>query len=646
VENRQQDAAKRETEQRASEVRQREAERQAAENRQRETIKQATEKRAQDNDTAPIQNPRREQNNTNTTQNQSSNPASSQPSTNTTDRPRLQDTQRRNKNQDNATDLNTRDGGKDRENRTGNNATKISPLDASPSTNASSNNTRRLGTGRRNPTQSGINGDSTSPSNNGEQSRISEVRKRLGGLGQDASNKAPDRHGQGTQPIPPKPDDHTAINHPPKDKDNEKQQGDIKSKPDLPPGADKHPGTDKHPPHDSQPTKFPERVKLGELDHVVAGDTAQKLKISEQYKLWGDGDVARRLDLQKHAAGIRGPEHGPHIDSPHGPPPDIYEHHPNFYYGWVSPAYMHHCVQFNYWGPSFFSGVCWYPTWNPWVEWSWHHHCHPRWDPRPIWCRPVVYDPCPAWEYYEIPDWRPLPVVVCGTWVNVPPVIVEAHQTDLELLAVRFVDPGHPEENLGPRYRVWFRNNSDEPVTQPFNVVLFASNDGKLVAGLPQAGVRVASIEANDTQSVDIRLPIEVYRMGRDANGKPAPFSTLHVLVDANREISETTRADNGAQLVPAEILPVDPAVFEVEPAAASAGNEILLAGEGLGPQPGQVLVVVDGKEIDAEILGWYDLGVRFTMPKTNLAIPTNAEVVVIRGDGAASNPLPINLKP
>ena len=43
------------------------------------------------------------------------------------------------------------------------------------------------------------------------------------------------------------------------------------------------------------------------------------------------------------------------------------------------------------------------------------------------------------------------------------------------------------------------------------------------------------SIEAGDTQSVDIRLPIEVSAMWRDAEGKPAPFQVLHVLVDANR---------------------------------------------------------------------------------------------------------------
>ena len=183
-------------------------------------------------------------------------------------------------------------------------------------------------------------------------------------------------------------------------------------------------------------------------------------------------------------------------------------------------------------------------------------------------------------------------------------------------MAVRFVDPGHPEEKLGPRYRVWFRNNGAAPVTQPFNVMLFAGNDERLAANLPQAGVRVTAIEAGDIQSVDIRLPVEVYTMGRDAQGNPAPFAMLHVLVDANREVPETTKANNGARLAPAEILPVDPAAFEVDPVAARPGGEVLLAGEGFGPQPGRVLVVVGGQEMDAEILGWYDLGVRLALPR------------------------------
>jgi hypothetical protein len=371
-----------------------------------------------------------------------------------------------------------------------------------------------------------------------------------------------------------------------------------------------------------QKNAFQERLKKGDLDRVTAGKTAKQLNLANQYRMYQKGDVARRLDLEKH---------GPH---------------PTVYHGVVSPLYKNHCMKYAYWGPAFFAGVCLYPHWNPWVEWSWHHHCPPYWDPRPYWCRPVIYQPCPVWVYWETPVWTPLPEAACGTWVDLKPVVLPPDDADLQLVAVRFVDPGHPEEKLGPRYRVWFRNNGSQPIGQPFNVMLFAGNDEQLAADTPQAGVRVTGIEPAGIQSVDIRLPMEVYEMGRDAHGKPAPFSVLQVLVDANQEIGETTKANNGARLAPAEILPVDPASFELQPKAAKAGEEILLAGEGFGPQPGRVLVQVNGQEIDGEILGWYDLGVQWTLPKLALAAPVEADVIVIRGDGAAANPIKITITP
>ncbi len=176
--------------------------------------------------------------------------------------------------------------------------------------------------------------------------------------------------------------------------------------------------------------------------------------------------------------------------------------------------------------------------------------------------------------------------------------------------------------------------------------MLFAGNDDKLTADLPRSGVRVKSMDAGDIQSVDIRLPIEVAAMWRDADGNPAPFQVLHALVDANREIEETTFTNNGAKFAREEVLPVDPAAFEVDPSSLTAGGEMILAGEGLGPQPGQVLVNVAGREMPAEVLGWYDLGVRINVPQIELSEPTPAEVIVVRGDGAATNPIKITLLP
>lgn len=387
--------------------------------------------------------------------------------------------------------------------------------------------------------------------------------------------------------------------------------------------------------------RFDARFRSGEWDHLTKGSVAQRVKLHDQYRLSREGDVARRLELHKSVAGLA---HAP--DARH----DRHDHYPNFhhrypYFGRVSVSFTAGCFTGWYAGPSYLAVRCWYPRWSPWVHWSWHYHCHPIWDPRPLWCRPIVYEPAPVWVYYELPVWTPLPVVSCGTWVDVAPVVVR-DPFDLQLLAVRFVDPGHPEQRQGPRYRVWFRNNSERPVTQAFNVTLVASDGPKPALGAPQAGVRVTAVEAGDTQSVDIRLPFEAGQLAHDPLGQPAPFGTLHAVVDSHREIEEANRANNGAALARAEILPVDPAAFQADPDTAPAGGELVVAGEGFGPEPGKVLVHLGGLEMDAEILGWYDLGVRLRLPHLPLSGPTAADVVVVRGDGAAANPMQVTVTP
>ena len=404
---------------------------------------------------------------------------------------------------------------------------------------------------------------------------------------------------------------------------------------------------------------FSERHRSGDLDRLTRGEIGRKVKLADQFRMMERGDVARRLGLHGHGTGhghghdqghMRDHGHGhDHGRPPHAPNlfrPDHSRWHVDHHYrGPVSSRYVHGCFQFYYWGPSYFPSYCWYPRWSPWVDWCWHYRSHVLWDPRPLWCRPVVYVPAPRLIYYEVPVWAPLPAVECGTWVDVKRVVVGADY-DLQLLAVRFVDPGHPEEQLGPRYRVWFRNNSESPLARPFDVFLVASQDEKLLANSPQAGVRVTSMQPGETQSVDVRLPFDAQAPGAAIPGGRAPLATLHVLVDANREVSERVETNNGVTLRREEILPVDPAAFELEPTAGTVGGEVVLAGEGFGPEPGQVLLHLGGIEMEAEILGWYDLGVRLVLPDLPLATPTEAELIVIRGDGAAANPLPITIAP
>ncbi|HTQ37940.1 MAG TPA: hypothetical protein VMJ32_02870 [Pirellulales bacterium] len=163
-------------------------------------------------------------------------------------------------------------------------------------------------------------------------------------------------------------------------------------------------------------------------------------------------------------------------------------------------------------------------------------------------CDPCHCHCCSWWYCWNYPCWCPLYSCSCGCYDDVP--VVECDQGyDLQLLAVRTLDSGDPDQQLGPAFRVWFRNNSEVAINHPFNVLILAARDAQPTADLPQAGVRVNSIDAGQTLAVDIRLPVDANQPG---------FPMLHVLVDSHREIAEVNEDNNGLVINRADILPVD----------------------------------------------------------------------------------------
>jgi hypothetical protein len=116
------------------------------------------------------------------------------------------------------------------------------------------------------------------------------------------------------------------------------------------------------------------------------------------------------------------------------------------------------------------------------------------------------------------------------------------------------------------------------------------------------------------------------------------------VLVDANRVLNDVAMTNNGVVLDRGDIQPVDPAAFHVDVDVATAGQIVTIAGEGLGPEPGQILLQVGTETYQPEILGWYDLGVQLRLPAVNADGLTEGDLVLVRGDGAAANPLAIQI--
>ncbi len=269
--------------------------------------------------------------------------------------------------------------------------------------------------------------------------------------------------------------------------------------------------------------------------------------------------------------------------------------------------------------------------------------------------RPLEVEAGPQWvendlqqqQQQQQPQWQLLYDVPSGTWVDVPFPELADNAVDLQLLAVRFVDPGHPERNLGPRYRVWLRNNGKQAIATAFNVLALASNSDVASGSNPQATVRINSMQPRTIEAVDIRLPMSVASMSRDGQGRAIPFTQLHVVVDSHRELTGDAIPLNNGVIVPRDqILSVDPAIFSADSTEAAVGSLINLAGEGFGPEPGQVVVSIGDLQLDAQIEGWYDLGIRLALPDLQLADVQDAKILVIRGDSIASNPIAFTLLP
>ena len=176
--------------------------------------------------------------------------------------------------------------------------------------------------------------------------------------------------------------------------------------------------------------------------------------------------------------------------------------------------------------------------------------------------------------------------------------------------------------------------------------MLLASNTREASGNIPQAGVEIDNIEAGAIRTVDIRLPFEASTLARDSKDRAVPFRFLHVLVDSHQDVDESFEENNGIVLARGDVLPVDPASFSTNVTSAAPGSMVNVAGEGFGPEPGEVIVHINGLELQAEIYGWYDLGVHIKLPALPVATETQAEIVVVRGDGAVSNPVQVLIVP
>ena len=204
----------------------------------------------------------------------------------------------------------------------------------------------------------------------------------------------------------------------------------------------------------------------------------------------------------------------------------------------------------------------------------------------------------------------------------------------MQLIDLRFVDPGNPIEKVGPRFRIFFRNSSPA-ISLPFDMVLAGGIDRQLKAGLPQAVERVSALQPGQTIGVDVRLPIEAMAMAYPGEDRPAPFSMLFVLIAGQQDLLGGARMKTLAVVPRIGIQSVELAIIKPANPVAPAGATITLRGEGFGLQTGQVGLILPGLKLVAQVVNWGPLGIQVKLPELALAAPTAGKLLVLRTDGA-----------
>jgi hypothetical protein len=217
---------------------------------------------------------------------------------------------------------------------------------------------------------------------------------------------------------------------------------------------------------------------------------------------------------------------------------------------------------------------------------------------------------------------------------------VPAGKFPIELVDVRLIDIGNAAEGQGPRFRVVIKNVMPFPLNQPFEVLLSAGINDEASAELPTAIQGVQQLGPGEIAPVEVRLPAEAMAMAYPGREEPAPFSVLHVLIAGPKNALGSSSITKLAATPLSEVRLADLAVAPPANGAVAVGSPLELQGEGFGLQAGQVVLNVAGLKLNAEVLGWSELGIAVRMPQLALTEPTPVQVTVVRADGQAAQPL------
>ena len=85
---------------------------------------------------------------------------------------------------------------------------------------------------------------------------------------------------------------------------------------------------------------------------------------------------------------------------------------------------------------------------------------------------------------------------------------------------MRLIEEGSLDRKTGPRYRLFYRNAGTVEVPR-FHATVAVDVGEKLTEKAEIVTVDAVGLKPGKTQTVDVRLPVEVLTMGIDYEGRP-----------------------------------------------------------------------------------------------------------------------------
>lgn len=207
-----------------------------------------------------------------------------------------------------------------------------------------------------------------------------------------------------------------------------------------------------------------------------------------------------------------------------------------------------------------------------------------------------------------------------------------APAVDLAITQVRLVDAGDLQDQ-GPIVRLWVRNLTRVDIPTPFSVIVLVDTSAQMSDRAEFGVTKVNGIAALGEIMVDVQLPVAANMMSQGPNAQPAPFTHLLAVADGHESIVEVDEENNLAGVARNELRLVDMRAPS-RMAAARAGTQVRIKGEGYSNVPGQVTLTLAGLQMNATVSQWRNQQLLIQLPELPLNAAVNASLLITRRDG------------